>query len=101
MSCGLSSRLPVNYMLSLRNMNNINDEDFYIIFLSLFCLSLSGNDIRYTVNHNTGAINRISIAGDTRNMNWMLETDGSQYRWVDDKYGWGLGYLTVASAQDP
>lgn len=74
---------------------------FCIVFLSLFCLSLSGNDIRYTVNHNTGAINRISIAGDTRNMNWMLETDGSQYRWVDDKYGWGLGYLTVASAEGP
>ncbi len=28
-------------------------------------------------------------------MDWMLKTDGSQYKWVTAKYGWGLGYLTL------
>lgn len=25
-------------------------------------------------------------------MNWLVATDGSQYRWVKENYGWGLGY---------
>lgn len=72
---------------------------FYFILTNLFFLSLSAQKIDYTSNPITGALNRLTIEGDNRNMNWMLETDGSQYKWVGENYGWGLGYLSVLSNQ--
>lgn len=26
---------------------------------------------------------------------WLVKTDGSQYAWIKEDYGWGLGYFTV------
>lgn len=42
----------------------------------------------------TGALNGLYPANDT-SMNWIMPADGSQYEWVDSKYGWGLGSLTI------
>ncbi len=33
-------------------------------------------------------------------MNWILETDGSQYKWVGQEYGWGLGSFCTLSGED-
>lgn len=55
----------------------------------------SAGKVRFKVNSVTGAINEISIDGDKKMMDWMLRTDGKQYAWVTEKYGWGLGYLTA------
>ncbi len=49
----------------------------------------------YKTDAATGAISMLSIDKDPHNTNWVLAPDGSQYKWVTDKYGWGLGFLTV------
>lgn len=56
--------------------------------------------IEYTINPESGAINRLSILNDHRNMNWIQETDGSQYKWIGKEYGWGLGSFSTQSGPD-
>jgi len=70
--------------------------------LAVICCaaSLSAQKIGYLQSEKTGAIRHLSVQGDTRSMNWMLETDGSQYQWVGEKYGWGLGFCSVISGGD-
>ncbi|MDR3365413.1 MAG: DUF5695 domain-containing protein [Prevotellaceae bacterium] len=62
--------------------------------------SLSAQKILYGTHPATGAINRLSIARDIRNMNWLMETDGSQYKWIGEEYGWGLGFFSAVSGSD-
>lgn len=57
--------------------------------------SADNRGLQYNVNPATGAINSITISGDTTQMEWLLRTDGQQYKWVTDSYGWGLGYMSV------
>lgn len=91
-----------NYYL-LNNMKN-----YFCRYLVLFvCLGMAHSAfptgehrIELTVNPQTGAINRISIAGDKDGMNWVVATDGSQYPWVKEQYGWGLGYFTETKGQE-
>lgn len=42
----------------------------------------------------TGAVNRMALSANP-SINWIIPSDGSQYGWVDAKYGWGLGRLKV------
>lgn len=58
------------------------------------CTFVSAQKINYQVNPQTGALQTLSIANDPQKMNWLVVTDGSQYRWVKENYGWGLGYAT-------
>ena len=46
--------------------------------------------VTYEVDPKTGALMELSLPGDTA-MNWIMRADGSQYEWVDARYGWGLG----------
>ena len=61
----------------------------------LYCLSLSiaiqaqNHGINFQTNPYTGAISTLTIDGDSHSMNWVLKTDGSQYQWIKEKYGWG------------
>lgn len=55
---------------------------------------LLSQQINFKVNPGTGAISRLSIGNDGRDMNWLMETDGSQYAWIGENYGWGLGYFS-------
>jgi hypothetical protein len=57
-------------------------------------------NIEFEVNEHTGAINRISIAGDPGGMNWVIVPDNSQYAWIGKEYGWGLGEVTVGAAPE-
>lgn len=41
------------------------------------------------------AVDGIVVAGDKERMNWLLATDGSQYPWVDSRYGWGTGTFKI------
>lgn len=52
-------------------------------------------DVEVGIDHTTGAISSLRIAGDRYAMDWLLKTDGSQYEWVTPGYGWGLGYATI------
>jgi hypothetical protein len=69
-----------------------------IIYLLLSCgNTVQGQKINYAINEKTGSLKRISIENDGRDMNWVLTTDGSQYEWVKESYGWGLGEMTIGS----
>jgi len=72
------------------------------LFIACSCISLSmqAQKIEYQLHTETGAISRLAIENDTRNMNWMLETDGSQYVWTGKGYGWGLGFFYLVSGRD-
>ncbi len=69
------------------------------VFLTLLAVQMGvwsfAQNISYDTNPETGAISNISIDGDKAATDWMLKTDGTQYAWVTEKYGWGLGYLTL------
>ena len=52
------------------------------------------HSIHIKINTQTGAINQLILDHDPQNMNWILQTDGSQYPWIKENYGWGLGYFT-------
>ena len=65
-----------------------------ILFGSLPYGRLFSQQVLYKTNPETGAIYSLNILGDDRLTNWIIATDGSQYPWVTNKYGWGLGYFT-------
>ena len=67
----------------------------FMAALMAMAAAATAQDATYTVNPETGSLASITIEGDTAKMDWTLRTDGSQYAWVTDKYGWGLGYLTA------
>lgn len=50
--------------------------------------------IAFEVSPLSGAIDKLGITNDGRDMNWLMKTDGSQYAWVGERYGWGLGYFS-------
>lgn len=50
-----------------------------------------------TFNKLTGAMDSLKISGDKHAMPWLLRTDGTQYAWIGNNYGWGLGYMTVGT----
>ena len=64
------------------------------LFFGMMGTFVSAQKISYQVNSQTGALQTLSIANDPQKMNWLVTTDGSQYRWVKENYGWGLGYAT-------
>ena len=68
-----------------------------ISLLLCTCISIpvSARQIAIKPNLRTGAIDELTVGGDESGMNWILKTDGSQYPWVKEKYGWGLGYFQL------
>ena len=66
----------------------------FMLLGSLMASPVFSQKIAYQTDSRTQAITSISIAGDGRDMNWILEATGKQYPWVTEKYGWGLGYFT-------
>ncbi len=72
--------------------------------LFLFIISIQAQigygQVTYKICPETGSIAKISLKNDSRNMNWILETDGSQYKWIGKNYGWGLGYFSIQSGSD-
>lgn len=55
----------------------------------------SRHSVRFTENPETGAVSTLTIDGDSRQMGWLVKTDGTQYPWIKENLGWGLGYFTV------
>lgn len=48
----------------------------------------------------TGAVSELRISSDPLEMNWFVMTDGQQYSWINDNYGWGLGYFTQCKGHE-
>ncbi len=73
-----------------------------IVFLLCFYVPalLHAQKVEIVVSPKTGAINQISIGNDKQNMDWIVKTDGSQYPWVGENYGWGLGYFTETKGRE-
>ena len=55
-------------------------------------LALAGQ-IWFQVNSLNGSISELGIRDNPTQ--WILRADGSQFPWVTEKYGWGLGYMDV------
>ncbi len=68
----------------------------HLLFLLMiaFVERVEAKQIGFNIDSTTGAISALYIQKDS-GMNWILTPDGSQYPWVDAKYGWGLGHMTV------
>ena len=66
-----------------------------LITLIVFALAASAQAINIETNEATGAIKSIKVEGDTTDMNWLVNTDGTQYAWIGEKYGWGLGKMST------
>ena len=67
--------------------------------LTLFCTlaaapRAAAQPVTHTLNPQTGAIVQLAMKGDSRPVEWLMKTDGSQYPWITSRYGWGLGYFT-------
>lgn len=72
----------------------------FFLFISIcFAVNFFAQKIDIKTNSVTGAIDGIFISGDSVNMNWNMKTDGSQYSWITEEYGWGLGYFTESIGQ--
>lgn len=69
---------------------------YFILFVwgSFLSSPLFAQQIAFEVNPKTGALGKLSIGNDGRDMNWLIKTDGSQYPWIGEEYGWGLGYFS-------
>lgn len=75
----------------------MNYRKIYLAAVFLCCAMSSwaiGGDIHYATSQKTGAVSSIRVEDDKENMNWIIQTDGTQYNWIKDNYGWGLGYFT-------
>jgi hypothetical protein len=70
---------------------------YLLVFLMItnWLVGLYAQKILYDTNPQTGAIDTLAVQGDKSGMNWILKTDGSQYPWVKEKYGWGLGHFQL------
>ncbi len=68
-------------------------KSLYFMF-SLCVLPLGAQEIEYQLHPVTKAIECMDIRNDNRDMKWLLDTSGKQYKWVTEKYSWGLGYFT-------
>lgn len=56
--------------------------------------------IHITNNPSTGAIASLTIDGDSRQMDWLVKTDKTQYPWIKEDLGWGLGYFTITKGHE-
>lgn len=83
-----------NRMMSMGKVKNPFLKLCGIGLLTVICISVKAQKVNFTVNSKTGAIQSMNIDNDKQNMNWLIATDGSQYPWIKENYGWGLGYFT-------
>lgn len=81
-----------NQTLSIQNMRiYLKTMTFCVIGLS--ALNGSAQKISYAEDPASGNIISLRINDDEPNMNWLINTDGSQYEWIGDKYQWGTVYF--------
>lgn len=73
---------------------------FVCLLIAVNCLSAGNFPVEMRIDPSTGAISELTLKGDNRSMNWVVKTDGTQYPWVKDNYGWGLGYFTVVKGRE-
>lgn len=68
--------------------------------LSAFAENTAGYSLRVINNGATGALSSLTIDGDSRHMEWLVKTDGTQYPWIKENLGWGLGYFTLTKGHE-
>ena len=59
--------------------------------MSLFVMSapLAAQRVEWKVDEHTNRLTSLSIKGDKSGMNWLVQTDGTQYGWIFDDQQWG------------
>lgn len=73
----------------------------FCILLVIPSLKVNSQKIQYNIDVETGAMTRLSIENDIRNMNWLQSVDRTQYKWVGKEYGWGLGSFCLNNDEEP
>ncbi len=63
----------------------------FLLMMGNVCVA----QVEMRTNPETGAISQLTVGTDEKSMQWLTATDGSQYKWITDKFGWGLGYTTL------
>ena len=81
--------------ISLRRIGGF----FCLLGTSVF-LFAENHSVKVKTNASTGALSELRIQGDEHDMNWLVKADGSQYSWIGENYGWGLGYFTVVKNRE-
>ena len=74
-------------------------ETIVMLFLLLATSLCYAQQIQYSVNLASGAVESMVIDGDATRMNWIVRHDGSQYRWITSSDGWGLGYFSIGGKE--
>lgn len=64
--------------------------------LLLALTAANAHDMKFRTNPVTGAISELTVDKDTTAMNWIVAADKSQYDFMGEKYGWGLGYFSTS-----
>ncbi len=75
-------------------------EGDYLYFLAIPLDDAGGNEsgnVRI-VPGVTGGVANFAIAGDAP-MDWLLKTDGSQYKWIGPRHQWGNGYFDLGGTR--
>ena len=80
----------------------VNLKDIILLVFGLFFISTfaDGKSLDVKVNPQTGSISNLKISLDAHNMDWLVKTDGTQYAWITEEFGWGLGYLTISNKHE-
>ncbi len=94
--------ISINFVSSLISRNNffvnlnVMMKKLHLITMVLiaFAEATAANQISFKSDSTTGALTDLSLSNDSV-MNWILSPNGRQYPWVDGKYGWGLGNMSV------
>lgn len=74
---------------------------FSVLGVGIACPSSKlSQPIQVEIYPKTGALSEIKIGDDDRDMNWILKPDGTQYEWVNENHGWGLGFFTEKSESE-
>lgn len=81
-------------------MQNITTLTAVLLTTTAAFASTTPYSIHITNNPSTGAIASLTIDGDSRQMDWLVKTDGTQYAWIKENVGWGLGYFTITKGHE-
>lgn len=71
---------------------------YFLVLLCCLSLLLKAQKISYETDSLTGGVLAITMKNVHDNMNWIIRADTSQYKSIGQEFQWGLGGVTVSSA---
>lgn len=65
------------------------------VALIMATMPITAQKVITTTDNVTGALFSIRLDNDKNNMEWVLNTDATQYEWINKSHGWGLGFFSI------